>query len=73
MEVHGSGCRDHGLLGPGGLEVHSGAGPEAQQRLGLDLPTVSKQLWRRLSGAVAKGVRMLLRAFGAGEAVPAPQ
>ena len=63
-----------GCWGPEAQKCIRGLARKQSMRLGLDLPTVSKQLWRRLSGAVAKGVaRMLLRAFGAGEAVPAPQ
>ena len=53
-----------GCWGPEAQKCIRGLARKHSMRLGVDLPTVSKQLWRRLSSAVAKGVaRMMLRGF----------
>ena len=56
-----------GCWGPEAKKCNRRLARKQSMHSGVDLATVSKQLWRRLSSAVAKGVaRMLLRGFQAG-------
>ena len=61
------GCETTGAWGPEAKKCIRQLARRQCMRSGEDLAATSKKLWRRLSGAVAKGVgRMLVRGFGPG-------